>query len=534
MATEQSRAELFLAQELGVRDLASARARLAQSAVVLALAPDLATDRLAQLTLLTAANILCRLGPYCPTIALALPDGARVADGVPLVEPGRPLLSALSRFMAGVHQPDARAQYRYRAAAPDDKFDIALTVGAVSVPARRAVACWYERWTGGFADTPHPIGYRGPNPFGALLAGALGAAAVSRLLLARVADPASAPQPLPASAALSAYSYEQPERPEDEPEIPVLIDLRLLQSALLVGAGAVGAGLAFALASLDRVVGSLDAADHDVLDATNLERHLISTWDHVGIPKVTRLADLFADGAWNGLRLRAHARRYEELPPASWRTVIAAADGPESRRRLQFDLPRVLLNAGTVGPELLVSRHDYGPGPCAECLYPERPRAVYSPIELLAEQTGLTVDEVWELQAMGVPLTAEQVERVRNRGALTFPPEVYRRAGHDGIRALAEAACTTATVRPGLPVATIGFVAALPGLLLAGELVKEAMLRARGGDWPPLVGLRNVFRFDTFGTLAEGLEPARPSRGCRCQGRVMRAAYARRWAGGVL
>lgn len=529
MTTEQSRAELFLSQELGVSDLSLARTRLAASEIALVISRELAEDRLAQITFLAAANILCRLGPYCPAIAVSAPQVARVAPGVPLLPAGAPLAPALCQFMTEVQRPADRSARRYRVAGPAERFDLAFAIGSTNVLAGRTLYAWYERWTGGFRSTPRPSRYHGPNPFGALLAGMLGATAVSRLLLARVAAPESSPQPLPSEAALSAYSYGRPDEPAAEPDLPAVVDLRPAGPTLLVGGGAVASGVAFALASLGRAAGTLDVVDDDALDATNLERHLISVWTDVGAPKARRLAEVFGNGAWNGLHVHPRICRYEALPPQPWPTLIAAVDRPDPRRRLQFDLPRVLLNAGTVGSEFLVSRHDYGAGPCAECLYPERPAAVKSPTEILAAQTGLSVGEILDLQATGAPVGADQLSRIADLGGLVFPPDALSRAAREDIGALAGAACTTAVVRPSQPVATIGFVAALPGLLLAAELIKEAAMGALATGRPPLSGNRNIFRMDTFGGLADELEHAKSSRGCRCRDKVMQAAYHRRW-----
>lgn len=127
----------------------------------------------------------------------------------------------------------------------------------------------------------------------------------------------------------------------------------------------------------------------------------------------------------------------------------------------------------------MVSRDDYGAGPCAECLFPARqPAAVRSPGGILAAQTRLEAAEMVELQATGAPLKDEQLARVHTerRAAVSFcGSEVLTQAGSDGIRALAHAACT-ARVCPDLPVATIGLVATLPGLLPVAELVKEAVV----------------------------------------------------------
>lgn len=529
MLADQSRSELFLTQELGVRDLTTARIQLAATEVAIVLSPEIAHDWLGQLALLVAADILCRLGPYCPNISVVVPGGLRVAPTVPLLTAGAPFAAAVCQFMSEVQRPGERRKRRYRVGNPEERIPLAFVVGDASVTASQVIYGWYERWMGGFDRTPHLVAYRGPNPFGALVAGALGATAIARLLLAAIVDPTAAPQPLPDGAALSAYSYGRPQHPEVEPDIPNRIDLRPLEPVLLVGGGAVASGVALGLASLQRVDGTVDVADGDVLDATNLERHLISRWSDVRMSKANRLAGLFGDGAWNGLLIRTHVRNYEALPPSIWRTVIATVDQAAPRRRMQFDLPYILLNAGTVGGEFLVSRHDYGPGPCAECLYPERPAPVRTPTEILASETGLEIAEIVELQATGAPLNGEQIARIIQRGTLVFPPESLAEASRSGILALARAACSTARLRPDLPVATTGFVAALPGLLLAAELVKETLVGPQAADRPVLVGDRNIFRLDTLGDLGEELEPVKPSRSCRCQDEVMRAAYRGRW-----
>jgi molybdopterin/thiamine biosynthesis adenylyltransferase len=531
MTADQSRAELFLQQELGVTDLAGARACLGEAEVVLAVSPEVAGDHLTQLALLTAANILCRLGPFCPSIAISAPEAARVAPSIPMLQPGAPLAPALCRFMTDVQRPADRPVRQNRIADPAESFALGFSLGGAGVPAARAIYGWYDRWAGGFRDTPAPLVYGGPNPFGALLAGALVATAISRLLLAQIAAHEAAPQPLPPTAALSAYSYTRPNRPSMEPDLPDIVDLRQLEPMLLVGGGAVASGVAFALSSLPHLAGTVEVADDDVIDVSNLERHLISTWTDIGSPKAGRLASLFDSGAWNGLGFIGHESRYEALPHRAWRTVIATVDQAEPRRRLQFDLPRVLLNAGTVGSEFLVSRHDYSTGPCAECLYPERPTVARWPAEILAAQTGLELGEILKLQATGAPLDRAQVQRVTDQGGMVFSPETLERALIEGIGVLTEAACTTAKVRPTLLVATIGFVAALPGILLAAELVKEALARTPSSPGPPLESDRNVFRMDTFGDLSDSLDQARPSRDCRCRDDSMRRAYQQRWGG---
>ena len=180
---DQSRADLFLSKELGVADLRALRRRLSSFRVLLVLDPHLSDDRLAQTALLTAANILCRLGPYCPHIVVQSPPDAKVTPGVPFLPPNAMFSAAMQEFMASA-QGSAKARLRSLTDGEPNVFDVALIVGISTPQARRRLWLWYERWTGGYSDEPRATGYDGPNPFGCLIAASLGAVAASRAIFA--------------------------------------------------------------------------------------------------------------------------------------------------------------------------------------------------------------------------------------------------------------------------------------------------------------------------------------------------------------
>ena len=128
---------------------------------------------------------------------------------------------------------------------------------------------------------------------------------------------------------MSTFSYGAGTNAGSEPDLPDrMMDLDVLGPSLLVGAGAIGSGVAFGLACLPKLHGRLHVVDDDIIDRTNLERHLVSTSLHLGTAKVRRIAELFGNGTWNGLIIRPHETTYGALEHQRWRTVVAAVDTP--------------------------------------------------------------------------------------------------------------------------------------------------------------------------------------------------------------
>ena len=102
-----SRAELFAQQALADKP-ERIKAHLRDLRVVVGISKSAADTKQGQIGLVTATNILCRLGLLMPNLYIDVPANTKVRDGVPLLPAGEPLGDALLSLTQkiAVYQPD--------------------------------------------------------------------------------------------------------------------------------------------------------------------------------------------------------------------------------------------------------------------------------------------------------------------------------------------------------------------------------------------------------------------------------------------
>lgn len=280
------------------------------------------------------------------------------------------------------------------------------------------------------------------NPVGPLTAAAFGAAEVFKWAFAAVyPDRAQLVEMVPWRGRFSAFSYDL------DSVSPPLPDVRI--STTLVGTGGVGAGFIRTVAALGlRVAGTLDLVDDDVLTTHNLNRVSYATLAgaEAGADKVAE-AKSYLQRKCPNLAVADHAEKFAAFKARTPRradrlydVIVTGLDDDQVRWEVQRDLPRILID-GSTGKDLVarVERVEFGRYGCLGCSRRPSPAAV---------------------------------------------------GGHQ--------ACDVA---PDPYAPSLSFVSALPGILAAGEVLKEAL----GGG-----GLRghfdHVFRYgpnpDLSGTPA--------------------------------
>jgi hypothetical protein len=455
-APEPSRQRLLAAELLGGDPASERLVALRGEPLLVALAPGLGWTRRGQLLAATALNLLARLFDFVGAIDLDVEDGPHVLPRVGGLRPGRPLAQELARFARSLRPGGGDVRPVARRA----PYERALALGgACGVAARQVVHADGSEWLAGVGPEPLPeLAPRGPifNPFGPLVAAAWGTAEVARSLL-RALDAGRrpgvfAPLEKPRTWDLWRHGFDEP-----APGPPFGRELALGDVGV-AGLGALGSASVYALAQLTRASGTLELVDDDRLSPTNLERVLVAQTADVGRPKVE-----VARRALRATKLRTLAIRGRYgpgVPPrARAATILVGVDSGAARRAIVRLLPEALYNGGTQASEALVSRHVRFQGACLECLYPE-----------------------------------------------PFAPRA----------APAAQPCGRAALAPELPAATIGFVSALGGFLMACELVKDRLLAAPDHA---LDDARPVLRLDLLaGTPGpESVEAYAPRRNCFCR-----------------
>jgi molybdopterin/thiamine biosynthesis adenylyltransferase len=294
-----------------------------------------------------------------------------------------------------------------------------------------------------------------------------------------------------------------------------------LAPCYLIGAGAVAQALLATLVAAG-INGHIVVIDHDVLDASNLNRYPLATPADQDRPKVDLAAEHLRRA---GIGVTAYHGRwpvYAEDPgrgprPADladaesrygYEHVISAVDRNPARHAIQRFWPRRLLGASTFGLALEV--HDYDMTGPFECLLCANPVAAEPTLEQAAD----------ELRR----LDAAELDRVaRARGV---DPELLRavlddpRCGQAGQWELARFLAAG-----GRSDYAVGFVSVAAGVLAAAQQLRRALTGTTVFD----DGQASAARLNLLNPMPTRTRHLRRS-GCECR-TTGTAAYRALWAG---
>lgn len=408
-----------------------------------------------------SANLIAR---FCPKIDVFI-DAAvpGLADET---------LSLLRRIDCGSH-----AEFRAVTSADDSTYAAILAIGAAvtGLPIETVIDAvgWLAAISNVGKVPPFTVG-EDRNPFGALLAAALGTAEVFKHLLRPLPDKASTF----GTVTVSAYDYAV-DAMDPGPALPASIVLPVM---LLGGVGAVGNALLLSLSRVPGVRGDLYAVDGEhVDDPSNLNRYSLAEEADADLEHPTPKTEL-AVRLFKGGDLKVHPLQKPlknvlneifagEIPRPG--IVLSAVDNNEARDLLQKLWPTLLLEGATDQTLAQVSRHEYGSGlGCLLCIHSTARDDGFSYLAHVAALSGLREDVI--------AASHRDADRVVTDADVQNAPEP-KRAGlalHVGkpiCSALTELERLSAKPPEQLPhQPTVSFVSMISGLLMAGELVKYA------------------------------------------------------------
>jgi len=402
-------------------------------------------------------------------------------------------------------------------------LDILISVGTTANSAKYKIVINSDGWLAfmnrGYGETDFVS--ENQNPIGAHVAACFGVADVFRRLLylvgSRQRPILREPKPLVFSAL--DYSIDNPKA--QNPLMPQEMDVR----AIVVGAGAVANGLIYALSTLPQVRGNVKVVDYQSFEETNINRCLMVCLRHVGINK----AEALASSQHSKLNIIPFPTTYEEFRKdniaADFDLVVSTVDSNDTRIRIQSDLPRILLHGATGEHVSTISRHNFVEGACLGCLFFEQGS---SALVTTSTKTGLPMQEVDELLCGDAQVTEEHISVIAKRTGI----EVRRLQDYVGrpfTELYTEEICGTMGIKLGDKefAASVSFVSALPGVLLAGEITKERSQNL------------SCFRLDNYMTLSLFNPSALWLRQrtkderclCMCSHPIMQGAYRQKWCG---
>ncbi|HEY2053446.1 MAG TPA: E2 ligase fold family C protein [Solirubrobacterales bacterium] len=357
------------------------------------------------------------------------------------------------------------------------------------------------------------------NPLGAGAASCLAAACLFRaVFLESVEDQRTV--------VLSTLDME----PRPSSSQPGFSGLKIPPATALVGVGAIGNGVLWALAR-SKVGGEIAVVDPERIELGNLQRYLMAAAADQGRAKVEFAREVLGEQ----LRISSHDVAWDEFTVAngySWDRVLVALDSAADRRKVQASLPRWIVNGWTQPGDLGVSVHGWDEGACLACLY-------------LAKGTALNEDEL-VAASLGIPHQRQEVRRLLVGGEPLGPEILNEAAAALGLDSTAllqfqgrpirdlyvEGICGGAAIpldRLGTPESHVhvplAHQSALAGVLMAARFLAD------------VIGVHSTVaeatRVDLMKPLGERLtQPVgKDPRGiCICQDPIFQAAYSEKWS----
>lgn len=400
-----------------------------------------------------------------------------------------------------------------------DGADLVLWIGNTAAwgwPGAEVLHVSAAGWTGAVtpdaAEVP-PLDVAGENLFGPYVAACL--AAGQAYMYARVRDHHLQAVALNAWTLTQATTDLGAVAAVDPGEPSVELD------HVLAGVGAVGTALLLTLWAYRQASGTIRAADADPkgVDDTNLNRCVPFHWSDFGLAKAAVAAERLS--GHHGLVIEPTVGYAQNL--VGPRThLISAVDTPKARQALQDKYPASAVQASTSGLRLEMLRVDPTVGTaCLRCFNPPREE---TPDNEVRAQVADMDEATIAAHAAAVGTDPDQVRE-------------WSRVG--GCGQIGDALLDRLRPSDGSAAQfSVGFMSVLAGVLLAGQVFKDAVLRAGDperitDDGVPLLGAEARFvanLLDPVNSLAEVRRYGGDNECPACRG-VRANVWANRWTG---
>jgi len=480
-----------------------------------------------QLVLCMAVNALSRLYPILTYIDLSIPSSAVFSVNVPLFTEDK-VLNATMDFVDRL-QLDCKVEC---VDSISGNWDAVLSIGPSKTNLKNMISVTSDGWIA-YASTDElvPVFTEKTNPIGAYAAACIGGMEVfkrvflkkSNLLLPEKTkyDVRWKLKFIRGQTSFSAFDYSVNGNSVSNPSLPSTVNVGDL---CIAGVGAGGGAVAYTLASLRDLEGQLTLIDPDEVKPGNMNRYVyaLQASSAGNRPKVEVIRELFE--SFRRLHVQAFPYSYQELRESGKigdvDVLISTVDTKETRRDMQWDMPRVILDAAVVLTDFYISRVDLGQSPCLLCTHKAK-EVERSPEEIVSEVIGLSAREIVRLRSTNARLTQEHINRmIKSSEKYGFAmPSVGDRFSDWWMMHCGELVLPGTRERFPLPFATI-----LPGIFIAGEVIKE---RYFAKDV-----LQNYYSYDMTSLPSSGATPMKPVSNCIfCSSPMTREIYAKKYGG---
>lgn len=491
--------------------------------VLIRVSPEASMNPTGQMIIGFTINMLIRFFPVVTDIFLECPFDATVSGHMPKWTEGT-LLREIELMYESI-QPKTRLLIN--AKMNHNEISNHITVGAGERLNKPGLWVGSENWISSISSLgPQPLS-PAINPVGAYTAATLAVSETWKRILLPIQNKIHTIQIAPLNGVMnfSTFDYSMSGSSEN-PLLPAEVDLRRLT---MIGLGAGGGAAAYTLASLSGAKGVVTLVDPDEIEASNLNRYVYAEHYDAELKskKVLCIEQLFKK--FGNLNIRALPIPYlsaqDDLSIEDYRQVVAAVDNRKTRREIQYQTPKVILDAAaTETGDFFIWRMVLGQTECMLCKHPENEDDVE---RIQAEQMsmvfGLT-PEIWLRIAgnndMFSKIEVEKISSAANPSIsqvrLPEPGQRFQEWFQKNCGRL-----DLPEIEGEIP---IPFAPVMAGILQAGEVIKRNLFPdsvLNGYYWNTLTAKFNPH-------IKPRIKPA--LKDCRfCQDKVFIEQYKRRW-----
>lgn len=475
-----------------------------------------------QLGLFTVLNILARLSPVVTAVYVVVEDDFPIVVDAPLFN-GKTVISAIEYFVRSLNSPVAiRVALSF-----DEEGEHSVSVAVGFAKSNVDISFGNDGWNVYLETEGHALVTDKFNPVGCMTAACLTAGeCFKRLMLLKGSqigierDALKRIHPITTRSAFSCLTYRVVDGNTPNPNLPESIDIGQL---IIVGVGAGGGACVYTLSTMD-LVGTLTMVDSDVVNHVNLNRYLYAVQKDAAnqMPKVEVLAGLIGERL--SLETIIHEKPFLEFKLSGLvqgaDIIVSTVDSVSARHEIQWETPRLILDAAVSESSFYVHRVELGISACLRCTHaPDDSQDDI--IELIANQLDLESDSLRRLYTDNAPFTKELLEEARCKAEqvgiqlptddLTVKDWIAIHCGQFDLRGSADV------------VIPVPFATVLPGILLAGEVIKERHFTE--------YLLKHRINHDTFGEPSRWLQlPLFPKPDCQiCGDSILMESYWRRY-----
>jgi len=486
--------------------------------VALLLGREASLTKNGQLAFFTAINLLARLHPVVTEIAIHIEADAPVLVHAPLFD-GPKVSHAVRYFAASLNSPVTLTLHY--AATPLEDAEVVLMAGAFYAGLSQ-ISFGSDGWNlhlnsggqCGFSDRFNPVGSMS-------VACLVVSEAFKRIFVMKASRMGLHPNSVPpmlllnGRSLISTLSYRTLTDDIPNPDLPPEVDMGRVT---VVGVGAGGGACLYALATLP-LTGELWVVDPDVVNAHNLNRYIYATEEDARKlrTKVNVLSQFLRSRILKCCTFDTPFSDFKSAHPRWPRDlVVSTVDTAEARHAIQWEVPRIILDAAVSRSTFYVHRVELGRSACLKCTHIASSEQT-DIVRVISAVIGMEYTEVSRIYFDNIPLTGDTARHIGQNvipHGLVAPNEGMTLQDWVMLHCGQLKLTTTSEMTLPIPFATV-----LPGILLAGEIIKERYF--------PTHVVKHSVNHDVFGLpLSWLVTPLNPKQDCSlCSDETVKRAY---------